>query len=86
MNVPMSLMSTKKSKPKSTSKGPVLEFKEKSVRHHLHQAADGNTAFLARVKFKKQLLDTAALPVPSPDLENPFSFSKSERSLITLQS
>ena len=82
----MSLVSHKKPKPRSTSKGPVLEFKEKSANHLLHQRADNNTAFLARIKFKKKPTEAAPLPAASPDLENPFSFSKSERSLITLQS
>ena len=77
----MSLMSNKKLKARSTSKGPALEFKEKSAAHALHQTADSNTAFLARVKFKKNIMPAPPEKVASPDLEKPFSFSKSERSL-----
>jgi uncharacterized Zn-finger protein len=74
-------MTNKKLKPRTSSKGPVLEFKEKSTSHALHRTADANTAFLARVKFNKNLIVAAPLPEPEPDVEKPFSFSKSELSL-----
>ena len=82
----MSLMSNKKLKPRTSNKGPVLEFKEKSTSHPLHQTADANTVFLARVKFNKKLIVAAPLRAAEPDVEKPFSFSKSERSLNNFQS